>query len=335
MGGFHRLPLDTLKLLFSKIDVNVTVRRIEAVYVNSGRGRPRYPVRSMLLALLFMRFEATPSIRKLCRRLERRQYAREICEFNGRSTPNHTTFSKFITKAEPKNIENQFKELRDQAFRMGIIDPEEAVKVSVDSTFMKAYSRRGRKGGISDRGARIGKTERRSYELGWSPHSHINVSPSTYLHCQVCKRQRQRSCQATFEAGFTPDQTLRKAHSQGHSRQAILLCRRLENHKAIGAEPIIPHPTNVKDQLINLWVTKRFRAKGDPTLVNLYKLRMTVERGFKSGKLELMMENLRWRGIAKVRMHVAICFTCMYAVAITAHKIGRPELANSVAAFTY
>ena len=183
MGGFHRLPLDTLKLLFSKIDVNVTVRRIEAVYVNSGRGRPHYPVRSMLLALLFMRFEATPSIRKLCRRLERRQYAREICEFNGRSTPNHTTFSKFITRAEPENIENQFKELRDQAFRMGIIDPEEAVKVSVDSNFMKAYSRRGRKGGISDRGARVGKTERRSYELGWRAHTVTSMSalPLTYI----------------------------------------------------------------------------------------------------------------------------------------------------------
>jgi len=32
------------------------VSRIEALYVNSGRGRPHYPVRSMLLALMFMRF---------------------------------------------------------------------------------------------------------------------------------------------------------------------------------------------------------------------------------------------------------------------------------------
>jgi len=45
---------------------------------------------------------------------------------------------------------------------MGIVDPEASVKVSVDSTFMKAYSRRGRRGGIGDRGARVGKTERRN-----------------------------------------------------------------------------------------------------------------------------------------------------------------------------
>jgi hypothetical protein len=105
--------------------------------------------------------------------------------------------------------------------------------------------------------------------------------------------------------------------------------------RGFGAEPVIPHPLKVKEPLINLYITKRFKVKGDPGLVELYKLKMAVERTFKAGKLELMMENLRWRGVAKVRMHVAICYACIYAVAITAHKIGRPELANSIATFTY
>ena len=105
--------------------------------------------------------------------------------------------------------------------------------------------------------------------------------------------------------------------------------------RKLGAEPIIPFPSNVKDPMIDLWLTKRFKVRGDPRLVGLYRLRMSVERSFRAGKLELMMANLRWRGVAKMRMHVAICFACMYTVAIVAHKIGRPELANSVAAFTY
>ena len=58
MDGFQRLPFNTLKLLFSKIDIKVTVRQIEDRYVNSGRGRPRYPVRSMLLALRVRYFAA-------------------------------------------------------------------------------------------------------------------------------------------------------------------------------------------------------------------------------------------------------------------------------------
>ena len=86
MNRFLGLPRDTLKLLFSNIDISLTVSLIEAKYANTGRGRSRFPVRSMLLALMFMRFEAIPSVRKLCRRLRNRQFAREICEF-GDKTP--------------------------------------------------------------------------------------------------------------------------------------------------------------------------------------------------------------------------------------------------------
>ncbi|MGB9779171.1 MAG: transposase, partial [Candidatus Bathyarchaeales archaeon] len=139
MNRFLGLPRDTLKLLFSNIDISLTVSLVEAEYANSSKGRPRYPVRSMLLALLFMRFEAIPSVRKLCRKLERRHYAREICEFGDR-TPDHTTFSKFITRAKPETIEKLFIEFRTQAFQMGIIDPLDIIMVSNDSTFMKAYS---------------------------------------------------------------------------------------------------------------------------------------------------------------------------------------------------
>jgi hypothetical protein len=82
-------------------------------------------------------------------------------------------------------------------------------------------------------------------------------------------------------------------------------------------------------------VTKRFRVRGGGRLVELYKCRMAFERMFKASKLELSMEKPKWRGIAKIRMHVAICYACILAVAIVAHKIGRPELANNIAAFTY
>jgi len=289
----------------------------------------------MLLALLFMRFEAIPSVRKLCRRLERRGYAREICEFTG-GTPRHNTFSLFISRAKPDTVEGLFTELRNQAFRMGIVDRDGAVKVSVDSTFIKAYSRRGRKGGISDRGARVGKTERRSYELGWRAHTATSMSalPLAYIvraanvnDKDVVKPLLKQASRLIKDCGKRISHII--ADRQYYSAEVFTAIRKLR------AEPVIPRTHNAKDGLIDLWVTKRFRVRGDPRLVKLYRLRMAVERGFKAGKLELMMENLRWRGVAKVRMHVALCFTCMYAVAITAHKIGRPELANSIATFTY
>jgi transposase len=322
--------------LFSEIDISVTVKQVEARYVNSGKGRPRYPVRSMLLALLFMRFEAIPSLRKLCRKLERRRYAREICEFAGDRAPKHNTFSLFISRAKPDNIEGLFTELRDQAFKMGIVDQEKAVKVSLDSTFMKAYSRRGRKGGISDRGARVGKTERRSYELGWRVHIVASMSalPLAYAVRAANVNDKdlvdpllKQAPRLLMRFGKRISHVI--ADRQYYSADVFAAVRKL------GAEPVIPYPSNVKDPLIDLWLTKRFKVRGDPRLVGLYRLRMSVERSFRAGKLELTMENLRWRGVAKVRMHVAICFACMYAVAITAHRIGRPELANSLATFTY
>jgi hypothetical protein len=290
----------------------------------------------MFLALLFMRFEAIPSLRKLCRRLEKRRYAREICEFAGDKAPKHNTFSLFISRAGPDRIEGLFSELRDQAFRMGIVDPEASVKVSVDSTFMKAYSRRGRKGGIGDRGARVGKTERRNYEVGWRVHTVASMSalPLTYIvraanvnDKDLVEPLLKQAPRLLTRFGKRVSHVI--ADRQYYSADVFAAVRKL------GAEPVIPHPSNVKDRLIDLWVTKRFKVRGDPRLVGLYRLRMSVERSFRAGKLELTMENLRWRGVAKVRMHVAICFACMYAVVILAHRIGRPELANSIAAFAY
>jgi hypothetical protein len=318
------------------MDISVTVKQIQTRYVNSGKGRPRYPVRSMLLSLMFMRFEAIPSLRKLCRKLEKRRYAREICEFAGDKAPKHNTFSLFISRAGPDRIEGLFSELRNQAFRMGIVDPEASVKVSVDSTFMKAYSRRGRKGGIGDRGARVGKTERRNYEVGWRVHTVASMSalPLTYIvraanvnDKDLVEPLLKQAPRLLTRFGKRVSHVI--ADRQYYSADVFAAVRKLR------AEPVIPHPSNVKDPLIDLWVTKRFKVRGDPRLVGLYRLRMSVERSFRAGKLELTMENLRWRGVAKVRMHVAICFACMYAVAILAHRVGRPELANSIAAFAY
>ena len=331
-----RLPLDTLKLLFSNIDISLTTTHVETKYVNSGKGRHRYPVRSMLLSLMFMRFEAVPSLRKLCRKLERRNYAREICEFQGDKAPKHNTFSLFISRASPETIEGLFTELRDQAFKMNIVDKDQAVKVSLDSTFMKAYSRRGRKGGISDRGARVGKTDRKNYALGWRAHAVTSMSalPLTYVvrsanvnDKDVAKPLLKQAPRLLKRCGKRISHVI--ADRQYYSADIFTAVKKLE------AEPVIPHPSNVKDPLIDLWLTKRFKVKGDARLVELYRLRMSVERGFRAGKLELMMDNLRWRGVAKVRMHVAICFACIYAVAIVAHSIGRPELANCIAVFTY
>lgn len=65
----------------------------------------------------------------------------------------------------------------------------------------------------------------------------------------------------------------------------------------------------------------------------MYRRRMMVEHVFKSGKRQLELDNLRWRGAAKVRMHVALCYSVILAAAITARRMHRPELAHTIKAF--
>ena len=150
---------------------------------------------------------------------------------------------------------------------MNIVDKDQAVKVSLDSTFMKAYSRRGRKGGISDSGARVGKTDRKNYELGWRAHAVTSMSalPLTYVvrsanvnDKDVAKPLLKQAPRLLKRCGKRISHVI--ADRQYYSADIFTSVRKLE------AEPVIPHPSNVKDPLIDLWLTKRFKVKGDARL---------------------------------------------------------------------
>ena len=158
---------------------------------------------------------------------------------------------------------------------MDIGDEGEAVKVSLDSTFIKAYSRRGRKGGKSDRGARVGKTDRRNYELGWRAHAVVSMSalPLTYV---------MRAANVNDKDAVRPllRQARRLLAPRGRRISHVIADRQYYSAeifamiRGIGAEPVIPHPSKVRDPMVELWLTKRFRVRGDPRLVSLYRLRM-------------------------------------------------------------
>jgi hypothetical protein len=155
---------------------------------------------------------------------------------------------------------------------------------------MKAYSRRGRKGGLSDRGARVGRADRRSYRLGWRAHRLVSMSAlPTYI----------------IRAANVNDKVLVKPLMRKASRLLRFYGKRISHFIAdsqyyseevfktirlYGAEPVIPQGSKVKEPLINLYVTKHFRVKGEKRLVRLYKRRMAVERTFKASKQELSME---------------------------------------------
>jgi hypothetical protein len=68
----------------------------------------------------------------------------------------------------------------------------------------------------------------------------------------------------------------------------------------------------------------------------IYKrLRAMVEGYIGRVKTRLHYHQFTWKGLANASIHNSLTFSLVYAVAITAHKIGKPELANSIAIFTY
>ena len=65
----------------------------------------------MLLALMYLL--QIPTVTMLSTMLARHEEYAELCGFNGK-TPDCTTFSKFITRAEPQTVEGVFRELRSK-----------------------------------------------------------------------------------------------------------------------------------------------------------------------------------------------------------------------------
>ena len=77
--------LDAQRMLFQSLDISRTVRRIEGKYSSSGRGRPRYPVRAMLLALMLMYLLQIPSVSMLSIQLCRHEEYALLCGFDGKT----------------------------------------------------------------------------------------------------------------------------------------------------------------------------------------------------------------------------------------------------------
>jgi hypothetical protein len=63
------------------------------------------------------------------------------------------------------------------------------------------------------------------------------------------------------------------------------------------------------------------------------RLRVVVEGFNVRAKSRLAYERLTWQGLENVSIHVSLVLCVVYGVAIAAHRIGRPELRQSIAYF--
>jgi len=83
-----------------------------------------------------------------------------------------------------------------------------------------------------------------------------------------------------------------------------------------------------------LTVKDRIDVEGPEWKKAVYKRLLAVVEGF-IGRVRshLAYGRLTWQGLENVSIHVSLVLCVVYAVAIAAHRIGRPELRQSVAYF--
>ena len=100
-----------------------------------------------------------------------------------------------------------------------------------------------------------------------------------------------------------------------------------------GAEPVVPYMSNQAHGEPVLRVDRFFRTRGPYEKRKIYGLsRASVERV--NSRLEMIgLENLKFRGLRNVMIHLLLCIIVMLIVAVAALRLGRPWKARSLASF--
>lgn len=112
-----------------------------SLYHPAGAGRKPYPPVSMLKAQLLKHLLRVPSDRRLALLLKRNKRMARACGFK-RKTPSHGLFTQFKHRLGKQSYQRVFNVLLKQLLDGGAVKGE---VVAVDSTAVKAYSKRSKK----------------------------------------------------------------------------------------------------------------------------------------------------------------------------------------------
>ena len=156
--------------ILSKLDMDDIEEKVWEPYHTSGPGRPPRNPLGIFKALMVKKLRQIPSDRDLYRRLWNDPQLREICDIEDHEKPYHPSqLTRFRRKVGSDRLEGIVKRLAQELVEDGVMDGE---TVTMDATFIKAWSRRNPKDsshGHSDPEARVGR-DGRTYDLGYRAH---------------------------------------------------------------------------------------------------------------------------------------------------------------------
>ena len=327
------------KLLFKNLDLTPIHPILWTDLHRDGPGRPvEYNPEWDLRALMLRQILQIPYMKDLVKRLRRNPYLRMVCGYGDRA-PCEAHFSQMKKRIGSEGFRIIEAWLRREALRLRESQPLTAVGLvqaaCVDGTDLPAWSSRDphdTRRGLGDPDARLGRGKKGFY-LGYQslflvdvegfPLGHVEA-PANVNEKELVEELLLRVLGESIEVG------LLAADSQIESPRVFDLLESLKIGHIIAWRRVKGRvsPPDV------LTVKNRIDVEGPEWKRVIYKRLRAVVEGFNGrAKSWLAYERLTWQGLGNASIHVSIILMVVYAVAIAAFSIGRPELRQSIAFF--
>jgi len=326
-------------LLFENLDLT-PIRSIlwKGLHLE-GPGRPvEYNPEYDLKALMLRQLEQIPYMKDLVKRLRRNPSIRKACGY-GRSVPTEAHFSQMKTRIGVEGFRAIESWLRHEALRLRESQPLSAVGLvqaaCMDSTDFQAWSSRDphdSSRGLGDPDARVGRTNK-GFVLGYQslfiadiegfPLGHEEASANVNekrLVEPLLDRLLGEDIEVELAAGDSQFESKRVFDVfAARKMSSIVAWRRLEGRE---------NPADV------LTVKDRIDVEGPEHLRVIYKrLRAKSESLNGRVKARLALGRFTWQGLTNACIHVCLVLCLVYAVAIVAALLDKPELRYSIAYF--
>jgi len=327
------------KLLFENLDLTPIHTILWTGLHKEGPGRPvEYDPEWDLRALMLRQLEQIPYVKDLVKRLRRNQYLRRACGYGDRA-PTEAHFSQMKKRIGAEGFRIIEAWLRGEALRLRGSQPLTAVGLvqaaCVDGTDLRAWSSRSlddSRRGLGDPDARLGRGGKGFY-LGYRslfltdiegfPLGHVEAPANvneTLLVEPLLDRILHENLELELLVGDSGFDSRRVLDAIEARKVAPLIAwRRMRGRE---------NPPGV------LTVKDRIDVEGPEWMRAIYKrLRAVVEGFIGRVKSRLGYGRLTWQGLENVSIHVSLVLMVVYAVAIAASRLGRPDLRQSVAFF--
>jgi IS5 family transposase len=322
---------EALETLFGKVDLSFAQKILNEPYHPPGsRGRPQRHPLGIFKAHIVKRLKHIPSDRMLVRQMWKDPRLKRICDIEANQPPyGIAVLSRFRSKVGPESLARIVDHTIQVLVKKGRIKGK---AVALDSTFIKAYSRRSldNRTGYSDPESRIGRAAK-AKDLGYRLHLAVDVKselPVAMVVVSANENEKKHSISLFRKASeyVRPGKLLADSqYSAANLRETASEC---------GTLPVIPYPRNQQKGVRGiLRVDRKFRSHGPRNLKLAYRRRVAVERVFSRLKCLAGLGQHCLRGLAKVTFHSQLCVIAMLLTAQAAVNVHKPGKSRSIRYF--